>query len=95
MTHSQNTIIKYIRRRGKRCGVLIAKRSDTDPVYSIGWSLCNSKDTWNPSLGLRIAEGRAETAVELTDIPHSISHNLGYFTERCERYFKGCTAKNV
>lgn len=51
-------LIQYIRdEKNQPFGVVVATSNNGN--FSLGWSVCNKKDTFNKSLALEIAIGRA------------------------------------
>ena len=71
------------------CGVLIACGKG-----QIGWSLCNSKDKFDPIRGKQIAEDRAglwgNRSIEeiLSKVPSSIKADVMAMYHRSLRYYK-------
>lgn len=69
-------------------GVIVAISKD-----EVGWSLCNSKDTFEKKLGKAIAENRAidygkNKEKVLKDAPISIQKDILAMYDRAKRYFK-------
>lgn len=84
------TLITYI--RGKKQnpkGVLVAVKKGNQGNFHIGYSMCRKDDTFNKTMGVKIALGRAETTnlETFTKTPYAIRKNLTDFVQRCERYY--------
>ena len=83
-------LYQYVRKNGKRIGIVVAIELDTDNVR-IGWSLCNVKlDKFDRYRGLQIAVGRA-IYNSTTDIPQSVYPTLTHFAQKAKRYYKDKT----
>jgi len=78
-------LVEYIKNsKGKRIGVVVATSPGT-----IGWSLCKKCDRFNPNLGLRIAEGRANFGTNLpNNVPYTVYPYMLKMLDRAKRYFK-------
>lgn len=94
-------LVLHLRRRrgGKnmRAGVLLARKISGKKVV-VGWSKCKltsrgdtPPDTFDPQLGLKIAEGRIAAFVsdgQAHTLPPSMKDKVDEFVKRCQRYFK-------
>jgi len=86
-------IKQYIKRGGRRVGVLCAGVSVDDKV-SFGWALCsgNHGDRFDKYQGEDIALGRLDTnykeSYDISDIPLSILSDLEPFLRRMKTYYK-------
>lgn len=100
----RNTVIQYIRKNRKPCGVIVALK--TDNGYVTGHSLFHKKDAANKHFvkkeALQIAIGRAQVLIDNAnaegkkrytktrpaEIPASVGKVFDSFIERCNTYYK-------
>jgi hypothetical protein len=89
------TLITYLRDKNHNPkGVLVAVKKGNRGNFHIGYSMCRKDDTFDKSMGVKIALGRAETEnyETFSRTPHAIRKILIGFVRRCERYYgKGVT----
>ena len=69
--------------RGRPYGVVVSNGRD-----SVGFSLCDSRDTFNKKIGLELARRREREGYEEKDIPRSIQKHIEYMLERSRRVKK-------
>lgn len=78
--------------KGTPYGCLIAKKVvSKDGMYliSVGWSLCNKKDSFSKDEAVLIASDRSEDDYESTMvIPHSIKKEFVSFCKRAMKYYR-------
>ena len=88
-----NVLVRFVHRKGKSVGVVIAKRFPEINRVIVTGSLCHSKkDRFTKEDAIALAEERAKvTAFEDRPCPlaHSLKHDVEYMLERARRYFKG------
>lgn len=78
--------------KGTPYGCLYAKKiCDEVGMYriSVGWSLCNKKDSFSKDEAVLIASERAREEYESNMvIPHSIRNEFVSFCERAKKYYR-------
>jgi hypothetical protein len=92
MTIPPFTIVSYLRdKKRKPMGVLVAVKKGNNGNFHIGYSMCRKSDTFDKSMGLKIAIGRCESEnyETFTKTPHNLRKMLPEFVKRCEKYYKG------
>lgn len=98
----QEKLVQYVNGRGSRKnqreGVLLGcKHVDGDGanIVIITGSHVNIQrgDRYDPQTAMRIAEGRQAKAFGSgkNEIASSMRKDLAHFSDRCRRYFKGCS----
>lgn len=80
-------IAKYIKKKNKKIGLLVAEKDYETGAVAIGWSLCSKNDEFTVKEAFNIAEGRAHKRKCLEEAPLSIRKPLAKFVHRAERYF--------
>lgn len=81
------SVIQYVRKKGIPFGAIVAIK--TGDSYRIGYSMCNTRDRFKKTTGLKIAFGRAESWESIPqDIPNEILKAIPAFVERCKKYYK-------
>jgi uncharacterized protein (DUF2344 family) len=68
--------------KGQLRGVLVSNGAN-----SVGWSLCDRKDTFSKEEALRIARNR-ETEGDAREIPFSLRKHVDAMLDRSRRFFK-------
>lgn len=81
----KNTLIKYVKRRGKPVGCLVATLNEQDQIQ-IAFSLCRKTDKYDKELGRKIALERLSKQQHF--LPISLTSDMLDFASRCKRYFK-------
>lgn len=89
----ENMLVRFVHRKGKSVGVVIAKYFPEINRVVVTGSLCRSKkDRFTKEDAMALAEERAKvTAFEDRPCPlaHSLKKDVEYMVERARRYFKG------
>lgn len=94
---NDNTLVCYVRDE-ERVPVATMVSVPKGDKYSIGYAVCNDKDTFNKKQGVFIASQRAENRPP--SLEKILSHqkiklsNVQYFLGRCERFYKNKTLFN-
>jgi hypothetical protein len=89
-----NEIRQYVKRGGRKMGVMVAGVNEDNNTVGFGWSLCsgNHGDEFDKEKCIDIAEGRAfynhKNTYIVDDIPMSIQKELEKFTHRMATYYK-------
>lgn len=94
MAYNPSTIIRYIKRGGKKKGVVIVTKQPNDEEPYIGWSLCRKGDKFNKYIGLTLAIKRAFKDYQVEEgkdwneiIPMTVWGELSKMTEDIEKKF--------
>lgn len=78
---------KFIRNKHReKIGVIVGQKTYNGDI-SIGWSLCNRKDTFDKAVGDQIAIGRMLKGSD-TPLPHAVMAEVDHLRKRCQAYFK-------
>jgi len=81
--NTKNILIEYLKNKhGQIVGCVAATGKGM-----VGWSKCNSKDSFDKSMALTIAFGRAAKNSK-TEIPFTVRPYFDKMVERAGRYFK-------
>jgi hypothetical protein len=79
-------IIQYVRKKGKKVGVLVATKNPETNTITVGWSKCCKRDTFNREFGLKIAFGRAKNGSDV-NLPRDMQEPMERFKQRLSRYY--------
>jgi hypothetical protein len=89
-------LVTYVRdNKGQPKACLYAETQSLEhPLYTVGFSACNPKDTFSKEEAIRIARDRARAWPERLEnkdhpVPPSILQDFEQFMGRCQAYFKG------
>lgn len=94
MDNNRDQIVKYVTKRGKVVGLVLAKKfPGMEDMVFVSGSMCNIKhDEFDKHIALAIAEDRAAVMAfekRKCSVPFSLSSDIDYMANRAKRYFKG------
>lgn len=89
----ENLLVKFVQRRRRTVGVVIARTFPELKHVYISGSLCHtSKDTFNKKTAIALAEARATAmafSARACELPYTLKDEIEYMKDRATRYFKG------